>query len=114
MTNLAEKLAFRTIVLVKIDFWSVTARTLAVIRDIAFATTAYRSYWFVVFLVTPLKVLHKVLIIPRFYIEDQREFVHFELLVFRGMRVIKGPLFEWDVPADKVYQPTVLLIKIVA
>lgn len=43
---------------------------------------------------------------------DQRKFVNLEFLVFRGMGIIKSPLFEWDVSADEVDQPAVLLIKV--
>ena len=35
-------------------------------------------------------------------IGDQREFINLVLLVFRGMGVIKRPLFEWDESADKI------------
>lgn len=28
------------------------------------------------------------------------------------MRIIKGPLFEWDISADKANRPAVLLVKI--
>ena len=43
---------------------------------------------------------------------DERELVNLELLVFRGMGIIESPLFEWDISADEVDQPAVLLVKV--
>jgi hypothetical protein len=42
--------------------------------------------------------------------KDQRELIHFELLVFRRVGVIKSPLLDRNVFTDKVYQPDILLI----
>lgn len=33
---------------------------------------------------------------------DPGEFIDFKLLVFRGRGIIKCPLLEWDVSADKI------------
>ena len=43
---------------------------------------------------------------------DFWKFVHFELLIFWRMGIIESPLLERDISADKVYQPAVLLVKI--
>lgn len=43
---------------------------------------------------------------------DDREFIDLELVVFWGMRIIKGSLFERDVSADEVNQPAVLLVEV--
>ena len=54
------------------------------------------------FTIAPGVVLQKelpVLFDKRF---DDRELIHFELLVFRRVRVIKSPLLERDVSADKI------------
>ncbi|MBQ7562792.1 MAG: hypothetical protein IJT16_02250, partial [Lachnospiraceae bacterium] len=72
--------------------------------------TADRLYRLVIVLVTPRKVLHEVTVIPGFYMKNQRELIHFKLLIFRRVRVIKSPLLERDVLADKVNQPDILLI----
>ena len=108
----AKDLSFGTIVLVKIDFGSITSGALAVVRDVTFTTPPDRLYGLVIVLIPPLEVLHEVTIIPGFYMEYQWEFIHFELLVLRRMGVIKSPLLEWDVLTDKIYQPDILLIKI--
>ena len=42
----------------------------------------------------------------------QRKFINFELLVFRGMEIIKSPLLEKDIFIDKVNKPAVLLVNI--
>ena len=40
-----------------------------------------------------------------------REFIGSEFVVFRGMGIIKSPLFERDIFADKSNEPAVLLVK---
>ena len=53
--------------------------------------------------VTFFKVRDQFLISPVLTeIGDQREFINLVFLVFRGMGVIKRPLFEWDESADKI------------
>ena len=42
----------------------------------------------------------------------QGKFVNFELLIFGGMGIIKGPLLKGDISTDKINQPAVLLVKI--
>ena len=44
-------------------------------------------------------------------VSDKREIVNFELVVLWGMGIIKSPLFQWDISADKMNQPAVLLVK---
>ena len=112
LTDLAKDLSFGTVVFVEINFGCVASWAFAVVRDIAFPAAAYWFYGFVIVLVTPLKVLHEVSVIPRFYMEYQWEFIHFKLLIFRRVGVIKSPLLERDVLADKVYQPDILLIEL--
>ena len=43
---------------------------------------------------------------------DAREFVNFEFVIFGRVGIVKGPLLERDVSADKTNQPAVLLVKI--
>ena len=47
-------------------------------------------------------------------VDDLRELIHLKLLVLGGMGIIERPLFERDISADKVDQPAVLLIKLMA
>ena len=85
LTNLTHKLTFGTIILVQIDFRSITARTFAVIIDIAFGATIDGLDGFVIILVTPCIVSHEISVIPRLYIPDQREFINLKLLIFWRM-----------------------------
>ena len=53
--------------------------------------------------VTLIEVRNQFLIGPVLTeIRDQRKFIDLVLLVSRGMGVIKRPLFEWDISADKI------------
>ena len=100
VTDFAEKLSFGTKILIKERFRSITTRTAAAVRDIAGrATTDGKNLLtvalFVVrdeFFVSP--VLSEV--------GNQRELINLELLVFRGMGIVKSPLLEGDVSADEV------------
>ena len=47
-------------------------------------------------------------------VDDLWKLIHLELLVLGGMGIVKGPLFKGDIFADKVDQPAILLIKLVA
>ena len=71
LAYLTEDLTFRAVVLVEIEFGSVAPRAFTIVRDIAFTTTTYGFYWFVVTFVTPFEILHKVTVIPWLYIEYQ-------------------------------------------
>ena len=98
-----------TIVFVKEWFGSITARAGTGIRNVAFRATADRPELFTIaffvvrdeFFVSP--VLAEV--------GDQREFINFELLVLWRVGIIENPLRKRDISADKVNQPTVLLVK---
>lgn len=43
---------------------------------------------------------------------NNRKLIYFELLIFGRMGVVKGPLLQRYIFADKDYQPAILLIKI--
>ena len=47
-------------------------------------------------------------------VDDLWQLVHLELLILGGMGIVEGPLLKRDISADKVDQPAVLLIKLVA
>ena len=100
VTDFAGKLSFGAVVLVKILLWSLTTGTGTVIGDAAFRTPVDGRN---LLLVPFFKVRDEFLISPVLTeIGDQREFINLVFLVFRGMGVIKRPLFEWDESADKI------------
>ena len=68
--------------------------------DVAFLTSGDRFY---LEIVSVFKVRDQEAPVP-FLLEDLNfwERVHFELLIFGGMGIIKRPLFERDVSADKI------------
>lgn len=68
-----------------------------------------RLYFFVV---APFQVRDIILIIPLFVIEDLREFINFEFLVFRRMGIVMRPLPERDISAYKLDELAVHLIKV--
>ena len=45
-------------------------------------------------------------------ISDKRKLINLEFLIFWRMRIIKSPLLERNISANKVDQPAVLLIKV--
>ena len=100
VTDFAGKLSFGAVVLVKIRLWSLTAGAGTVIGNVTIGTPADGTD---LLFVTFFKVRDQFLISPVLTeIGDQREFINLVFLVFRGMGVIKRPLFEWDESADKI------------
>lgn len=107
---LAEDLAFGAVVPVEVWHGRVTARTGAVLRDTAFRAAVYRPD---LLPVAFFEIGDKLLVSPALAeVGNKRERIDLELLVFRGMGIIKGPLFEGDVSADETDQPAVLLVKV--
>jgi hypothetical protein len=47
-------------------------------------------------------------------VDNLRELIDLELLILGGMGIVEGPLLERDISTDKVDQPAVLLIKLMA
>ena len=87
-------------------------RTGAFFGDIARRAAADRLNRFSVF---PGIVFIEILPVPVLVvIDDLRKLIYLELLVLGGMGIIESPLLERDISADKVDQPAVLLIKLVA
>ncbi len=96
---LAEDLAFGAVVPVEVWHGRVTAWAGAGLRDIAFRAAVHRSGFLSVAF---FEIGDKLLVSPALAeISDKRERIDLELLVFWGMGIIKGPLFEGDVSADK-------------
>jgi len=112
-TDLAEELAFITVVLVKVDHGSAAAGTADILRDVT-GGAAFDGRK--LFAILPTVVSKEILPLPilrsRTDIAEDRRFVYAVFLVFRRMRIIEGPLLEWDISADKRDQPAVLLIKL--
>ena len=99
-TNFAEELPFGAVIPVEKRFGSLTAGTGTVIRDIAFRAAADRTD---LLAITFFKVRDEIFISPVLTkIGEQGKFVNFELLIFGGMGIIKGPLLKRDISADKV------------
>ena len=86
--NLTTYLTFLSaIVPGQIRFGSIADRAGAVIGYITFGSAEHRLYGFAV---------------TRFVGNDAGKYIYFEFLIFRGMRIIKSPLLEWDVFTDKI------------
>ena len=112
LAHLALELAFETIVLIQVDFWSIAHGTLAVVWNITLGAATNRSYRFII-RITPFEISHEIPVIPRLYIKDQREFINLKLLIFGRVRIIISPLLKGDISTDKVYKPAILLIELV-
>ncbi len=80
-------------------------------RDPAFTAPAYRFEFTSVVraLVFPPEGL-TVLLLDRV---DPGKFIRFELVVLRGMAVVKSPLLEWNIFGDKFEKHALLTIKII-
>ena len=108
-TDFTEKLVFGAVVFVEKRLRGITAGTGAVIGDVTFRAAADGSDLLTIAL---FKVRDEIFVSPVLpEVGNKREFINLELLVLRGMGIIKSPLFEGDVSADKSNQPAVLLIK---
>ena len=100
ITDFAQELPFGAIVLVKEWLGGITARTGAVIRDVAIGAADYGAdYLAVTFFVVRDEILVSP-VLPE--VSDQRKLINFEFLVLGRMRIIKSPLLERDVSANKV------------
>ena len=109
-TDFAQQLSGFAVVAVEIGLWSFAGRAGAVFWDVTLRAAADRHDRFAI---SPGIVAVKILIIPVLMVmNDLWELIHLELLVFWGVGIIKGPLPERDISADKTDQPAVLLIKL--
>ena len=97
--DFAHKLIVRAIIPVKIVFWSMTIRAGGVIRNITNRAAFDRLN---IIVVTPLDIFNKVFVKPNLTLNDQWRLIDFELLILRGKRVIKRPLFKRDVFTNKI------------
>ena len=111
MADLAQELAFGTVVAVEVLGRSVTAGAVRIGRDPAFAAPADRLQFTPV--VRALVFAPEVLPVLFLQGDDPWELIRFELLVLWGMCLIISPLLERDVSADKTEEPALLVIKII-
>ena len=96
----AEELPFGAIVFIEKWLGSIASGTGTVVRDVTFRASADGSYFLAV---TLFKVRDEVFVVPVLAeISNQGEFINLELLVLRRMGIIKSPLLERDIPADKL------------
>ena len=109
--DLAQELAFGTIVAVEVLGRGVTAGASRIGRNTAFAAPADRSELAAV--VGALVFTPEVLPVLFLQGDDPWELIRFELLVLWGMCLIISPLLERDVSADKTEKPAFLIIKII-
>ena len=110
ITDFAQELSFGAIIPVEKEPGSVAAWTGTGIRDVTLGSTSDRTN---LFTITFFVVRDEFFVSPVLSeIRDQWEFINFELLILWGMGIIESPLPKWNVSADKVDQPAVLLVKV--
>ena len=99
-----------SVIAVKIRLWGTAGGAGAVFRDVTFLTSGDGFY---LNTVAAIKVRDQETPVPLMLDDlDFWKFVHFELLIFWRMGIIESPLLERNISADQVYQPAVLLVKI--
>lgn len=100
VTYFALDLSSFPIVAVEVGLGGIAGRTATVIWDVTGFAPGNR---FDLFSIAELKVRGQELPVPLMLMElDSGEFINLELLIFWGMGIIKRPLFERDISADKV------------
>ena len=107
--DFAEELSLGTVIAVQVSRGGIAARAGAVRRDIGISAAPDRHDFFTI---TPFEIRDEILIVPNFPDNNSGKFVNFIFLVFRRLGIFVSPLSEWNVTADKIDQPAVLLIKI--
>ena len=97
---LAFQLSGFTVISVKVRLRGTAGRAGAVFRDVAFLTSGDRFYPEIV---SVFKVRDQETPVP-FLLDDLNfwEFVHSELLIFGGMRIIESPLLKRYISADEI------------
>ena len=98
--DLTAELPGFAVIAVEIRLGCAAGRTAAVIGDIAGFPPGDRAN---LSAITMLKVRNQELPVPLMLMElDPGEFIDFKFLIFRGMGIIKCPLPERDISADKI------------
>jgi hypothetical protein len=109
LADFAQNLAFLFAVVPRqIIHGSITCRAGTVFRDIAFYTAEYRLDGFVV---TLFVVRNKIFPIPILFIRDDfGKLIYLEFLILWRMGIIKSPLPERNISANKVNKPANLFM----
>ena len=108
ITDLTEELSLGTVVFVQKGFRGITPGAGAGVWNITYRPAAD---WADFFAITFFVVRDEILISPVLSeVSDQRKLINLELLVFGGMRIIKSPLLQGNVSADKVKKPADLFM----
>ena len=108
-TDFAPILSITAIVIVEKVMGCTAQRTDNIFRDRAAVSALNRLNGFAIL---PEVVFQEKLPVLFDKGSDVREFVNFEFLILWGVGIVKAPLLEWDVSADKTNQPAFLLVKI--
>ena len=101
-TDFALELPIAAIIIVEIVVRCPTKRTEGIFRDGFTIATLNGSDGFAVLPEIVFKEKLPVLFDKGF---NDRKFIYFEFLIFGRMGIIKGPLLEWNIFADKVQEP---------
>ena len=107
---LAFQLSGLAVITVKIRLWGAAGGAGAVLRNVTFFAAGDRFY---LNMVSVFKVRDEETPVP--FMMDDLDFwklVHCKFLIFWRMGIIESPLLERNISADQVYQPAVLLVKI--
>lgn len=100
ITDLAEELAFRTVILVEEKLRGVTAWADVAIRDVTFRAATDGANFLTV---TLLKVRDEFLVSPVLSeVGDKGKFINFKFLIFVRVGIFKSALLERNVSADKI------------
>ena len=107
---LAFQLSGLAVITVKIRLWGAAGGAGAVLRNVTFFAAGDRFY---LNIVAAFKVRDEETPVP--FMMDDLDFwklVHSKFLIVWRMGIIESPLLERNISADQVYQPAVLLVKI--
>lgn len=100
VADFTGELSFCPVVLIEVRLWCFAAGTGTVFRDVAFRTAPDGTD---LFPVAFFKVRDQLFVRPVLAeISNERKFINLVFLVFGGMGIIKRPLFERDISADKI------------
>ena len=89
-----------TIVAIEVRLWGVAGRAFTVFWDVTLLTPGNRFNLLLIFV---LKVRDEELPVPLILVKsDTWEFIGLEFLIFWGVGIIKSPLLERDIFADKI------------
>ena len=106
-TDFTLVLTVTTVIVVDVVMWGSTQRADDIFRN-GFTITTLN--WFYRFSVFPLVVFQKKLPVLFDKGFDNRKLINLKFLILWRMRVIKSPLFERDMSANKIKKPADLFV----